>query len=196
MREVCLLVGSVVAGYPIMGEYPKPTFRILQSPVFENGLVKLAAGENGLLYFQLRPTSPRRLCVHDVPGLRKCVLFEEHDVPTRGHPGQAKTLLHVLEKFYWKGMAATVDHYVASCELCQRKKAVRGKAVELFILSKDGWTSVWTPDTTSHHHYRLRCGALFTQEAVTLKRLERPQTEVQPRATTGKFGGQSETMLR
>ncbi|ETI55875.1 hypothetical protein F443_01466 [Phytophthora nicotianae P1569] len=79
----------------------------------------------------LRADVPRRLCVPASPGLRKKLLFEDHDVPTRGHPGQAKTLLLLLEKYYWKGMAHSVDQYVSSCELCQRNKSVRGKPPSL-----------------------------------------------------------------
>ncbi|GMF47113.1 unnamed protein product [Phytophthora fragariaefolia] len=57
---------------------------------------------DGLLYFQVRPDTPRRLCIPDVPELRNAILFEEHDTPARGHPGQAKTLLLLLEKYYWR----------------------------------------------------------------------------------------------
>ncbi|GMF30349.1 unnamed protein product [Phytophthora lilii] len=87
--------------------------------------------QDGLLFFQLRSISCRRLCVPDTPSLRKAIMFEEHDVPTRRHPGQAKSLLLLLEKYYWKGMAQSVEHYVSSCELCQRNKSFRGKAAGL-----------------------------------------------------------------
>ncbi|EGZ05373.1 hypothetical protein PHYSODRAFT_533783, partial [Phytophthora sojae] len=69
VREVCLLVGSVVAGYPIMGEYPKPTFRILQSPVFENGLEQV---------WQRRVSDVRRLVAMVLPTSKTCErLFSE-----------------------------------------------------------------------------------------------------------------------
>jgi hypothetical protein len=45
MSEVRLLFDSVVADYPIMGKYLKPTSKIVHSAAFENGLVKLASGE-------------------------------------------------------------------------------------------------------------------------------------------------------
>ncbi|GMF23320.1 unnamed protein product [Phytophthora fragariaefolia] len=82
---------------------------------------------DGLLYFQIRPDTPRRRCIPDVADLRSGILYEEHDAPFRGHPGQAKTLLLLLTKYYWRGMARTVGKYVSSCEQCQRNKYVRGK---------------------------------------------------------------------
>ncbi|OWZ21348.1 Retrotransposon protein, Ty3-gypsy subclass [Phytophthora megakarya] len=83
--------------------------------------------KNDLLYFQLRPDATWRLCVPDSPGLGTAILFEEHDSPARGHPGHGKTLLLLLEKYYWKRMTQSVGNYIASCESCQRNKSVRGK---------------------------------------------------------------------
>ncbi|KAE8972582.1 hypothetical protein PF004_g24723 [Phytophthora fragariae] len=109
---------------PIMRELsedsPRPTRRLRRLSL-----------EDGLLFFRVRPDSPARLCIPDVNGLRKTIMFEEHDVPTRGHPGQGKTLLLLLEQYYWKGMAQSVEKYVDSCELCQRNKSVRGRAAGL-----------------------------------------------------------------
>lgn len=59
--------------------------------------------EAGSLYVQLLPDSGRRLYVPDDSALRNAILFEEHDSPARGHPGQAKTLLLVLSQYYWRG---------------------------------------------------------------------------------------------
>ncbi|RLN92966.1 hypothetical protein BBJ28_00024164 [Nothophytophthora sp. Chile5] len=44
LSEVRLLFDSVVADYPIMGEYLIPMSKIVHSPAFENGLAKLASG--------------------------------------------------------------------------------------------------------------------------------------------------------
>ncbi|POM69481.1 Reverse transcriptase [Phytophthora palmivora] len=52
------------------------------------------------------------------------LLFSEHDTPARGHPGQAKTLLLLLGKYYWRGMAESVQRYVSKCELSQRHKYI------------------------------------------------------------------------
>lgn len=101
--------------------------------------------DDSFLYFQLQPALPR-LCVPDAPGMRKCVLFEEHNVPTRGHPGQAKTLLHVFE------IVLKEHGYVGRPLRC----IVRALSVQqmwnfyiyLKFLSKDGCISVWT---SSHH---------------------------------------------
>ncbi|KAG2778015.1 hypothetical protein PC116_g22924 [Phytophthora cactorum] len=45
MSEVRLLFDSVVADYPIMGGHLKSTAKILHSPAFENGLVKICDGD-------------------------------------------------------------------------------------------------------------------------------------------------------
>ncbi|ETO63741.1 hypothetical protein F444_18620 [Phytophthora nicotianae P1976] len=45
MGEVRLLFDSVLLDYPIMGEYLKTNSKIVHSPIFENGLVKVGAGE-------------------------------------------------------------------------------------------------------------------------------------------------------
>ncbi|GMF40356.1 unnamed protein product [Phytophthora fragariaefolia] len=82
---------------------------------------------DGLLYFQIRPDTPRRLCIPDVAEIRGGILYEEHDAPSREHSGQAKALLLLLTKYYWRGMARTVEKYVSSCEQCQHNQYVRGK---------------------------------------------------------------------
>ncbi|GMF20532.1 unnamed protein product [Phytophthora lilii] len=116
--------------------------------------------DDGLLYFQVRPDTPRRLCNPDVVGLHNSIMFEEHDPPTRGHPGQAKTLLTLLGKYYWRGMSESVQRYVASCELCQRNKYVRGKPAGMLHpleIPAQRWTDIsmdfmtQLPPTTSGH---------------------------------------------
>ncbi|KUF87479.1 Bifunctional riboflavin biosynthesis protein RIBA 1 [Phytophthora nicotianae] len=54
MGEVRLLFDSVLLDYPIMGEYLKTNSKIVHSPIFENGLVKLALGRS------CRQPKPRR----------------------------------------------------------------------------------------------------------------------------------------
>lgn len=84
-----------------------------------------------LQYFQVQPDTPRHLCIPYVPELRNDMIFEEHDTAARGHPGQTKTLLLLLEKYYWRGMASSIQRYVASYEPCQRIKYIHGKPAEL-----------------------------------------------------------------
>ncbi|GMF36745.1 unnamed protein product [Phytophthora lilii] len=116
--------------------------------------------DDGVLYFQVRPDTPRRLCIPDVVGLRNSIMFEEHDPPTRGHAGQAKTLLTLLGKYYLRGMSESVQRYVASCELCQRNKYVRGKPAGMLHpleIPAQRWTDIsmdfktQLPLTTSGH---------------------------------------------
>ncbi|POM78687.1 LOW QUALITY PROTEIN: Hypothetical protein PHPALM_3758 [Phytophthora palmivora] len=77
----------------------------------------------------------RRLCIPAVEAL-------QHDSPARGHPGQAKPLLLLLDKYYWRGMAESVQRYVSMCELCQRHKYVRGKPASLLKIPSNLWTDI------------------------------------------------------
>ncbi|GMF40889.1 unnamed protein product [Phytophthora fragariaefolia] len=83
--------------------------------------------EEGLLYFQPFAEAPRRLCIPEDTALRNRLLFEEHDVPTRGHPVYHNTHIFMAAKFYWTNMVKSVRKYVATCESCQPAKNPRGK---------------------------------------------------------------------
>ncbi|KAE9284771.1 Transposon Ty3-G Gag-Pol polyprotein [Phytophthora rubi] len=82
---------------------------------------------DGLLFFRIRPGAPTRVCVPADTALINTIMHEEHDTPTRGHPGQAKTQLLVASKYYWPGMVKSIRSYVETCELCQRNKYIRCK---------------------------------------------------------------------
>ncbi|KAG6614674.1 reverse transcriptase [Phytophthora cinnamomi] len=108
--------------------YFAPILRALgeDNPQDSRQLAKFSL-EDGLLYFQVNPTAPRRLCIPTDKELRNQLLFEEHDAVTRGHPGQHKTRLLMAAKFFWPRMFVDIQAYVASCERCQRNKLPRGK---------------------------------------------------------------------
>ncbi|OWZ02353.1 LOW QUALITY PROTEIN: LTR-Retrotransposon skipper [Phytophthora megakarya] len=101
--------------------------------------------DQGLLYFQVRPDAPRRLCISNVAGLHNSIIFEEHDAPVCGHPGQAKTLLFLLEKIYWRGMTQSVERYVSFCKLYQRNKCIHGRPADLLHpqeIPDQRWTGI------------------------------------------------------
>jgi hypothetical protein len=63
-----------------------------------------------------------RICVPADEALRTRILLECHDTPTGGHLGRDKTTVAVKQRFYWRGIDAAIDAYVASCDECQRNK--------------------------------------------------------------------------
>ncbi|GMF48637.1 unnamed protein product [Phytophthora fragariaefolia] len=108
--------------------YFAPMLRALgeDTPQDSRQLAKFSL-EDGLLYFQVNPTAPRRLCIPADKELRNQLLFEEHDAVTRGHPGQHKTRLLMAAKLFWPRRFVDIQAYIASCERCQRNKLPRGK---------------------------------------------------------------------
>ena len=64
-----------------------------------------------------------RVAVPNVPGLRRSILYELHDAPCSGHPGEAKTLRAVQNWYWWPSWRADVKQYVATCTSCQRNKS-------------------------------------------------------------------------
>ena len=69
---------------------------------------------NGLLRFEGLIYVPTRL--------REKVLQAFHDGPVRGHPGTAKMLQLVQERFFFPKMRHAVEEYVRKCTICRRTK--------------------------------------------------------------------------
>ncbi|OWY95383.1 Retrotransposon protein, Ty3-gypsy subclass [Phytophthora megakarya] len=86
---------------------------------------------DGILYFQPRRDSPRRICVPDDRDSKDIILYVHHNVASSGRPGCRKTLLALQEKFYWLHMERTVKPYVTTCEMCQRIKVSQRKPAAL-----------------------------------------------------------------
>ena len=66
-----------------------------------------------------------RVYVPKTPDLRKRVVQLCHDSPTTGHPGRRGTLELVSQLYWWPGLTAFVNKYVAGCDICQRCKPTR-----------------------------------------------------------------------
>lgn len=62
------------------------------------------------------------LLVPDSASVRTAIIRECHDAATGGHFGRDKTLAAVRLRVEFKGMAAMVEQYVATCDVCQRTK--------------------------------------------------------------------------
>jgi transposase InsO family protein len=55
-------------------------------------------------------------------GLRKEVLFENHDSIIAGHFGVKKTCERIKQNFYWYGMKGDIELYVRHCDTCASDK--------------------------------------------------------------------------
>ena len=75
---------------------------------------------NGLL-FAKRP-SGLKLYIPDHANLRNTLLFEHHDAGIAGHFGIRRTRDLIGRHFFWPGLTADVEHYIGTCESCQRHK--------------------------------------------------------------------------
>lgn len=53
---------------------------------------------------------------------REKILRENHDSPTAGHLGIAKTIARIAARYYWPGMNQDIAKYVRACDNCQRFK--------------------------------------------------------------------------
>ena len=69
----------------------------------------------------------RRLVVPKDDKLRKELVEYAHNPTYSGHTGRQRTLEHLTRDFYWVGMNPMVMKHVATCDTCQRNKAVSQK---------------------------------------------------------------------
>ena len=72
--------------------------------------------KDSLLYYRNRLCVPRG-------NFRKNLLHDYHTVPITGHLGSRKTYLRLQPDYYWKGLKATIEKFVASCSTCQETKS-------------------------------------------------------------------------
>ncbi|MDO5305520.1 MAG: RNase H-like domain-containing protein, partial [bacterium] len=81
---------------------------INQNPKFE--------WKNDLLWYK------GRIYLSSNSSFKTQVLKESHDCPAAGHVGFFKTYYNARKSFFWKGMNADIQKYVAECGVCQRNK--------------------------------------------------------------------------
>lgn len=53
--------------------------------------------------------------------LREKVIRLHHDLPTAGHAGVKKTMLRIMEKFYWPKMKIDVNRFIRACDACSKR---------------------------------------------------------------------------
>ena len=77
--------------------------------------------KNGVLWFK------DRLCVPDIPELKKELLTEAHDSTLVTQPRSTKMYQYLNHHYWWIGMKKDVADYVARCLTCQRVKTEHQK---------------------------------------------------------------------
>ena len=88
----------------------------------QNGERKDLVLEDGLLLYQ------GRLIVPDIDQLRTKLIKEAHEPTSTAHPGHRKTTRLLTNRYYWKGLAMTVEQYVRNCHACRRANIPRDRA--------------------------------------------------------------------
>ncbi|GFZ15639.1 hypothetical protein Acr_25g0000480 [Actinidia rufa] len=65
----------------------------------------------------------RRLCVPNIPEVKRQVLEEAHNTKFTMHPGGTKMYRDLKETFWWPGMKKEIAKFVSQCLSCQQVKA-------------------------------------------------------------------------
>lgn len=89
---------------------------------------------NGKLYHYLwdqydykepEMSNPWKLCVP--PEMKNNLISENHNEPTSGHLGIAKTISKMSRNYFWPGLARDVAKFVRECKCCQKYKPEQKK---------------------------------------------------------------------
>lgn len=85
-----------------------------------------------------------KLCVP--PSKKREILIENHDNPSAGHGGTAKTLNRIAQRYYWPGMYRDTAQYVAKCITCQKQKPSQQAKAGLMYYKNTGkpWQTITT----------------------------------------------------
>jgi len=72
--------------------------------------------QNGVLMFR------DRVCVPDVPELKKRILDEGHQSSLSIHPGATEMYQDFKRLFWWPEMKKDISEFVYTCLVCQKSK--------------------------------------------------------------------------
>ena len=64
-----------------------------------------------------------QLVLPDNAALKRSIMEELHDTPAAGHPGVTRTVELISRYYWWPGMYADVNTYVAQCPKFQHNKS-------------------------------------------------------------------------
>jgi len=95
--------------------------------------------QNGILMFR------DRVCVSDVPELKKRILDEDHRSSLSIHSGATKMYQDLKRLFWWPGMKKDIAEFVYACLVCQKSKIEHQKPSGLMqplFVSEWKWDSI------------------------------------------------------
>jgi hypothetical protein len=98
---------------------------------------------DGLLFFSIDDKD--RLCIPDLPDLKKTIMHDHHDSVISGHLGVDKTYELIHRFYYWPSMLTTIKKYVISCQTCQRVKPEQRKPagpLQPLPIPQDRWEEI------------------------------------------------------
>jgi hypothetical protein len=72
-----------------------------------------------------------RVCIPDIPELKKRILEEGHRSGLSIHPGATKMYQNLKKLFWWPGMKKEVAEFVYACLVCQKSKVEHQKPSDL-----------------------------------------------------------------
>lgn len=98
-----------------------PKLRTIKGKVQEGLDPEFSIRRDGALVYK------GRLCVPDIPGLKKEILEEAHSSMYAMHPGSTKMYRTLVKYYWWIGMKREVADFVSKCLICQQVKAERQK---------------------------------------------------------------------
>ncbi|MCI39850.1 hypothetical protein A2U01_0061082, partial [Trifolium medium] len=92
-------------------KYQKTDKKLMEKLVLINAgkEVDFKIDENGVIKYQ------GRVCVPDVPELRKMILEEGHRSRLSIHPGVTKMYQDLKKLFWWPGMKRQISEFVYAC---------------------------------------------------------------------------------
>ena len=99
-------------------------------PIAQELLTRLTLSSPTEDHYSLRDGLIRykdRIWIPNNTPMRTKILEALHYSPLRGHSGIPVTLRRIKQNFYWKGIRASVHHYMQECTVCQRAKPDRAK---------------------------------------------------------------------
>ncbi|PNY01683.1 retrotransposon-related protein [Trifolium pratense] len=83
--------------------------------------VDFKVDENGIIRFR------ERICVPDIPELKKRILEEGHRSGLSIHPGATKMYQDLKKLFWWPSMKKEIAEFVYACLICQKSKVEHQK---------------------------------------------------------------------
>ncbi|MCG8045979.1 MAG: hypothetical protein N0E48_09995, partial [Candidatus Thiodiazotropha endolucinida] len=113
---------DIVLTFLEKGEFPSEGKLFLASPAAKQYWInkERCALIDGLLYCDNKEGTHQ--CLVLPAGMKEEAMRLNHDLPSAGHQGVARTKSRMKEKFLWYQMSRDIEQYVLSCATCNQNK--------------------------------------------------------------------------